>query len=100
VGELASAVGVTDSAIRQMESGRTKKASFSVGLMLSRELDVNAWHLCFGEGGAVLEMGVRSEEAAAKALENLILGTVAQDQRVSTLEARVDALERRITRAD
>jgi transcriptional regulator with XRE-family HTH domain len=100
VGELASAVGVTDSAIRQMESGWTKKASFSVGLMLSRELRVNPWYLCFGDDGVVLETGVRSEEAAAKALENLILGTVAQDQRVSRLEARVAALERRITRAD
>ena len=100
VGELATAAGVTDSAIRQMESGRTKKASFSVGLMLSRELHVNPWYLCFGDDGVVLETGVRSEEATAKALENLILGTVAQDQRVSTLEARVEALERRIARAD
>ncbi len=100
VGELARAVGVTDTAIRQMESGQTKMASFAVGLMLSRELEVNSWYLCFGEIGAVLETGVRSEEAAAKALENLILGTVARDPRVSTLEARVDAVERRIARGD
>ena len=100
IGELARSVGVSDSAIRQMESGGTKRASFTVGLMLSRELGVNPWYLCFGDDGVVLETGVRSEEAAAKALEHVILGTAARDQRVSTLEARVAALEQRIARED
>jgi hypothetical protein len=83
-----------------MESGQTKAASFAVGLMLSRELQVNPWYLCFGEDGVVLETGVRSEEAAAKALENLILGRAALDQRVSRLEDQVAALKKRIARAD
>ena len=100
VRQLASAVGVTDGAIRQMESGQTKLSSFAVGLMLSRELHVNPWYLCFGDDGVHLETGIRSEEAVAKALESLILGKAAQDQRESKLEARVAALERRIARAD
>ncbi|HEY6236488.1 MAG TPA: helix-turn-helix transcriptional regulator [Candidatus Elarobacter sp.] len=100
VGGLANAVGVSDSAIRQMESGQTKSASFAVGLMLSRELHVSPWYLCFGEDGVLLETGVRSEEAAAKALESLILGRAALDQRVSTLEDQVAALKKRISRAD
>jgi hypothetical protein len=83
-----------------MEAGGTKSASFPVGLMLSRELGVNPWYLCFGDDGVVLETGVRSEEAAAKALESVILGTAARDQLVSTLEARVAVLERRIARED
>jgi transcriptional regulator with XRE-family HTH domain len=100
VGQLASAVGVSDTAIRQMESGQTKMASWRVGMRLSRELDVNPWYLCFGDDGAVLETGVRSEAAAATALESLILERAARDQRVSTLEDRVAALEKRISRAD
>jgi len=100
VGELASAVGKTEGAIRQMESGQTKFASFAVGLRLSRELHVSPWYLCFGDDGVVLEKGLRSEAAAATALENLILGKAALDQRVSNLEARVVAVEKHIARAD
>jgi transcriptional regulator with XRE-family HTH domain len=100
VGDLAGASRVTEAAIRKMESGETKSASFAVGLMLSRELHVNPWYLCFGDDGVVLETGARSEEAAAKALESLLLERAARDQRVSSLEARVAALERRIARAD
>lgn len=100
VGELARGSRVTEGAIRQMESGQTKYASFRVGLMLSRELKVNPWYLCFGEDGALLETGVRSEEAVAQALESLLLERAALNQRVSKLEARVAALARRRARAD
>ena len=100
VGELASAVGKTEGAIRQMESGQTSMASFPVGLRLSRELHVNPWYLCFGDDGAALEKGLRSEAAVATALENLILEKAALSQRVSTLEAQVAALKKRISRAD
>jgi transcriptional regulator with XRE-family HTH domain len=98
-GELASAVGVSDGAIRQMESGQTKISSFAVGLRLSRELHVSPWYLCFGEDGAALEKGLRSEAAAATALESLILERAALNQRVSTLEDRVAAVETHISRA-
>jgi transcriptional regulator with XRE-family HTH domain len=100
VGDLAGASRVTEAAIRKMETGETKSASFAVGLMLSRELHVNPWYLCFGDDGVVLETGVRSQEAVASALESLLLERAAQDQRVSRLEARVAALERRKARAD
>ena len=70
--QLANRVGVTEGAIRQMESGQTKMASFVIGLRLARELDVEAWYLANGDGG---DLG---------------------DER-SSLDARVAALEARIT---
>jgi len=100
VGALATAVGKSDGAIRQMESGQTKMASFAVGLRLSRELHVSPWYLCFGDDGVALEKGLRSEAAVATALENLILEKAALSQRVSTLEVQVAALRKRISRAD
>ena len=46
--QLARRVGVTEGAIRQMERGQTKIASFVVGLRLARELDADAWYLATG----------------------------------------------------
>ncbi len=71
------AVGVTEGAIRQMESGQTASPSFSVGILLARELGVTAEQLAFGEEGAT--------GAAATAKANV--GAVA------ALARRVDAIE-------
>jgi transcriptional regulator with XRE-family HTH domain len=46
--QLAYRVGVTEGAIRQMESGQTKIASFVVGLRLARVLGTTAWYLANG----------------------------------------------------
>jgi len=46
--ELAYRVGVSEGAIRQMESGQTKIASFVVGLRLARVLGTTAWYLANG----------------------------------------------------
>jgi transcriptional regulator with XRE-family HTH domain len=46
--QLASRVGVTESAIRQMESGQTKIASFITGLRIAKELSTTAWYLAVG----------------------------------------------------
>lgn len=45
---LAYRVGVTEGAIRQMESGQTKIASFVIGLRLAEELGTTAWYLALG----------------------------------------------------
>ncbi len=47
--DLAHSVGVTEGAIRQMESGQTKIASFPVGVRLAEVLGVEARYLAFGE---------------------------------------------------
>lgn len=46
--QLASRVGVTESAIRQMENGQTKIASFVVGLRIADELGTTPWYLAGG----------------------------------------------------
>jgi transcriptional regulator with XRE-family HTH domain len=46
--QLAHRVGVTEGAIRQMESGQTKMASFVIGLRLAKELATGAWYLANG----------------------------------------------------
>ena len=46
--QLAQRVGVTEGAIRQMESGQTKIASFVIGLRLAKELGIDAWYLANG----------------------------------------------------
>jgi transcriptional regulator with XRE-family HTH domain len=46
--QLAQRVGVTEGAIRQMESGQTKMASFVIGLRLAKELGTGPWYLAYG----------------------------------------------------
>jgi len=48
VGDLAQRAGVTEGAIRQMESGQTKNASFRTGLRLAKVLEVDANYLAEG----------------------------------------------------
>jgi transcriptional regulator with XRE-family HTH domain len=49
--QLASRVGVTESAIRQMENGQTKIAGFVNGLRIAEELGTTAWYLAGGRTG-------------------------------------------------
>jgi transcriptional regulator with XRE-family HTH domain len=65
---VAKLVGVTDSAIRQLESGESKSASFAVGIRLSQILEVDPTALAFGEE-AGLAMRLASVERRLSALE-------------------------------
>ncbi len=85
---LAHAVGVTEGAIRQMESGQTKSASFLVGLRLSRELGVTPWFLATGENAPRSETESRSQtDPVLAALETLTQQVNGLDRRVKALEA-------------
>jgi transcriptional regulator with XRE-family HTH domain len=84
---LAHAVGVTEGAIRQMESGQTKSASFSVGLKLAHVLGVTAWYLATGRD-APPETESPSPDRSVALLERLSLQVNAIDRRVKALEAR------------
>jgi transcriptional regulator with XRE-family HTH domain len=79
--DLAYRVGVTEGAIRQLESGRTKSASFTFGLKLSKELGVDPWVLATG-------FGEREEPPAKKTASGSL------KDRVARLEARLERVER------
>lgn len=76
--DLAFRVGVTEGAIRQLESGRTKSPSFSIGLKLAEALDVDPW---------LLSVGVSQQDRN-------------QQPKDGTLKDRVGALETRMTRIE
>lgn len=76
--QLAHALGITEGAVRQMESGQTKRPSFLVGLRLADVLEVDPWYLATGRQRPV--RGEREPTVVA---------------RLTTLERRMDALEAR-----
>jgi transcriptional regulator with XRE-family HTH domain len=83
---LAHAVGVTEGAIRQMESGQTKSASFLVGLKLSHVLGVSPWFLATGRD-APAETESPVQDRALALLERLSVQVSTIDRRVKALEA-------------
>ena len=90
---LAHAVGVTEGAIRQMESGQTKSASFLIGLKLAEVLGVTATFLATGRE-TLSETGSLAPDRSVSMLERLerlerhILQITAIERRVKALEGR------------
>jgi hypothetical protein len=75
---LAHAVGVTEGAIRQMETGATRGTSFVVGLRIAGALGVGEWYLATGTDRPDLD----------EASENVRL-----EARVAELERKIKVLE-------
>ena len=73
---LAHRVGVTEGAIRQMESGQTKMASFVIGLRLAKELGIDAWYLA---------NGVADDAEAQAGAEGIVLRVSALEQQIASL---------------
>jgi transcriptional regulator with XRE-family HTH domain len=69
--ELAYAVGVTEGAIRQMESGQTKSASFMIGLKLANVLGVTAWFLATGRDDPPETVSPAHDRSAGSLLERV-----------------------------
>jgi transcriptional regulator with XRE-family HTH domain len=84
---LAHAVGVTEGAIRQMESGQTKSASFLVGLKLSHVLGVSPWFLATGRDAPAETESPVQDRASLALLERLSVQVSTIDRRVKALEA-------------
>ena len=98
VSQLAVAVRITEGAIRQMESGQTKSASFLTGLRLAHTLDVTPWFLATGqsEGAAETAKARRPGDAnLVEAIEALTKTLESVDRRVHELEARAPRGTRR-----
>jgi transcriptional regulator with XRE-family HTH domain len=55
ISDLASAVGVSESTIRQIEVGNVKSPSFALGLRISDRLAVDPYYLALGEGFSISE---------------------------------------------
>jgi transcriptional regulator with XRE-family HTH domain len=92
---LAHAVGVTEGAIRQMESGQTKSASFLVGLKLAEVLGVTPAYLVTGRE-KLSETGSPSPAPQpASVLERHTMQIAALERRVKSLEARLRGGTRR-----
>ncbi len=85
---LAHAVGVTEGAIRQMESGQTKSASFLVGLKLSHVLGVSPWFLATGRDAPPESESPAQDRPSVALLERLSLQVSGIDRRVKALEVR------------
>jgi transcriptional regulator with XRE-family HTH domain len=86
--ELAHAVGVTEGAIRQMESGQTKSASFLVGLKLANVLGVTAWFLATGRDDPPETVSPSHDRSAGSLLERL--------EKVERLAVQINAIDRRV----
>ena len=67
--DVASGVGVSPGAIRQLESGQVKAPSFLLGVRLANHLDVDPMHLALG-------------------------GAASTNERIGDLDRRVTKLER------
>jgi transcriptional regulator with XRE-family HTH domain len=83
---LAHAVGVTEGAIRQMESGQTKTPSFMVALKLAHVLGVTPTFLGTGRD-APPETGSPLSDRSLVLAERLATQIGALDRRVKSLEA-------------
>lgn len=92
---LAHAVGITEGAIRQMESGQTKNASFLVGLKLSHVLGVSPWFLATGRDVPAEIESPGQARPLAVLVERLSVQITAIDRRVKALEGRQRAGTRR-----
>jgi transcriptional regulator with XRE-family HTH domain len=97
---LAHAVGVTEGAIRQMESGQTKSASFLIGLKLANVLGVTAWFLATGRDDPPETVSPSHDRSTGlverlEKVERLAVQINAIDRRVKALEGRQRAGTRR-----
>ncbi len=71
IAHLAVEIGVSEGAIRQMETGNVKSPSFLVGLRLAHQLGVDPYELALGDGSNLNERLIVVERRLA-ALEQRV----------------------------
>lgn len=88
--QLGYKVGVTEGAIRQMESGQSKSASFQVGVRLAQVLGVGPTYLALGEGP--MQPAAETEGSSQNA-ETLALGGLSLVQELRTMRQQLEELQ-------
>jgi transcriptional regulator with XRE-family HTH domain len=86
VGKLAQIAGLTEGAIRQMESGQTKNAVLPNGLKIARLLKVSPWWL------AGLEESTGQRDSSAES-------TLSYDELLGALQTRFEPYVAEMVRA-
>jgi len=89
--------GVTEGAIRQIESGQTKSASLHVGIRLAALLHVEPRYLAFGEGDGTEEESVKGKPGVISVPRSRI--DVVETQMTQAL-GRLAAAERRLEKVE
>ncbi len=79
VTDVASAAGLTEGSIRQLEAGHTKSVSLLVGLRIAKSLGVSPEYLASGTGPA---------ESAEPAVVSVLGRLDDHERRLAALEAR------------
>jgi transcriptional regulator with XRE-family HTH domain len=102
VGQLATRIGVTEDALRKIETGSTRQPAFIVGNRIAAELDVNPFFLAFGDSsykageshGMEVERGFPA--VAIQELERLLMQISALCRLASNLEDQARGALQRI----
>ena len=100
VGDLAVSVRVTEGAIRQMESGQTKSASFVVGLRLAQVLDVSPWLLATGDEKDSQPLPSVSDPALAQWMASIEAKMAALVSRETNVSTATTTIEERLSRVE
>jgi predicted nucleotidyltransferase len=88
--QLASVAGVTEDAIRKIESGSSKQPSFATGLEIARALGVSPLVLAYGESEIRTLRASRTELEALGVVGASVFGSVARGD--ATPSSDVDVL--------
>jgi len=102
VGQLASRIGVTEDALRKIESGNTQQPAFIVGVRIAAELEINPFFLALGDpsykSAEIPRTGVERHFAAVviQELERLLVQTSALCRLANSLEDQARGVLQRI----
>ncbi len=102
IGQLAPRIGVTEDALRKIETGSTQQPAFIVGIRIAAELDINPFFLALGDpsykAGAShgMEVERRFAAVAIQELERLLMQISALCRLANNLEDQARGALQRI----
>ncbi|MBV8369504.1 MAG: helix-turn-helix domain-containing protein [Candidatus Eremiobacteraeota bacterium] len=102
VGQLSQRIGITEDALRKIESGNTQQPAFVVGLRIAAEVTVNPFFLGFGDVSYKTEESHRTvveqrfAAVAFQELERLLMQISALCRLANSLEDQARGVLQRI----